>query len=301
MSEGGSSAPLRREVRRDDVTAADGTRLALYRLGDPGAAPVVLMPGTFSNHTFWLGTRGHGMAWALAEAGFEAVVLDARGHGGSDRAAGRDWVFEDWGRLDVPAVVEHVTAPDRSALLVGHSAGGASMLIALAGEPAVRQRAAGLVLLGTPVPWLQRWRRVGAWGIRALSRLLGRFPARLVGLGPEDELPGVMAQWMTWNLRRAWVGEEGFDYVAALRDVRVPVLGMSGAGDSVLAPPDACRALVEMLGSPDRRYVLAGRETGFSEDFDHPGIVVSRAARDEVWPRVIEWLRAHAPEDLHAG
>lgn len=303
---------MKPEVRRDNVIAADGTRLALYRVGEPGRPVVLLMPGTFSNHTFWLGTKGRGMAWALAESGFEAVVLDPRGHGGSDRPPGRgrggsgdgrsagggEWTFEHWGRVDVPAAVAHVAEPDRPALLVGHSAGGASMLIALAGEPDIRHHVAGVVVLATPVPWLQRWRRVSAWGIRSLSRLLGRFPARLVGLGPEDELPGVMSQWMTWNLRGEWLGEDGIDYVRALADVRVPVLGMSGAGDTLFAPPHACRTLVEMVGAGDRRYELAGRETGFSEDFDHPGIVVSRAAREEVWPRVLGWLRERSPASL---
>ena len=286
---------MTRSVRHEDVVAADGTRLALYRVGDPAATPVVLMPGTFSNHTFWLGTRGHGMAWALAGAGYEAVVLDPRGHGGSERQDGRDWTFEDWGRLDVPAAVEAATRDSGKALLVGHSAGGAAMLIALAGEPELTDRVAGLVALATPVPWLQRWRRLGAWTIRAVSRLLGRFPARVLGLGPEDELPGVMAQWMTWNLRGEWIGDDATDYVRALGEVGVPILAVSGAGDTVFAPPDACRGLMDMLGSDDATYILAGRDTGFSEDFDHPGIVISKPAHDEVWPLVIDWLDAHAP------
>ncbi len=283
------------EVRREDVLAADGTRLALYRVGPPGGQPVVLMPGTFSNHTFWLGTRGHGLAWALGEAGFEVIVLDARGHGGSERPAGQDWNFDHWGRVDVPAAVEAAAGDGRPVLLMGHSGGGAAMLMALAGEPALRERVAGVVILATPVPWLQHWRRVAAWGIRALTRLLGRFPARLVGLGPEDELPGVMAQWMTWNLRGEWLSDDGTDYVRELRSVHVPVLGMSGAGDTVFAPPAACRALIEMLGSDDASYRTAGVETGFSEDFDHAGIVVSRAAHEEVWPVLIAWLREHSP------
>ncbi|MFO7892486.1 MAG: alpha/beta fold hydrolase [Longimicrobiales bacterium] len=290
---------MSRRVRQEEVVAADGTRLALYRVGRPGAPTVVLMPGTFSNHTFWLGTKGHGMAWALADAGFEAVILDPRGHGGSERPNGQDWTFDHWGRVDVPAAVGAATAGGGRTLMVGHSAGGASMLIALAGDPEVRERVAGVVVLATPVPWLQRWRQVGAWAIRAGSRLLGRFPARVLGLGPEDELPGVMGQWMTWNLRGEWEGDDGVDYVRELGNVRVPVLALSGAGDTVFAPPDACRGLVEMVGTDDATYVLAGRDTGFSEDFDHPGIVVSKAAHEEVWPRVIDWLQDHSPD--HPG
>jgi pimeloyl-ACP methyl ester carboxylesterase len=287
------SAGPRHEVRRNDVLAADGTRLALYEVG--AGTPVVLMPGTFSNHTFWLGTQGQGFAWRLASAGLRAVVLDPRGHGGSERPSGRDWNFDHWGRVDAPAAIEHATKDGERALLVGHSAGGAALLIALAAEPELRERVAGVVVLATPVPWLQRWRRIGAWAVRAGSRLLGRFPARFLRLGPEDELAGVMAQWMTWNLRGEWRAEDGLDYVRALAEVRVPALGMSGAGDTVFAPPDACRSLVAMLGSDDAEYRLAGVETGFSEDFDHPGIVVSRAAREEVWPRVVRWLQAHVP------
>lgn len=290
-----SPASPRHRIRREDIQASDDTRLALYRVGRPGAQPVLLVPGTFSNHTFWLGTRGHGLAWALAAAGFEAVVLDLRGHGGSERAAGRGWTLDHWGRVDVPAAIDAVTHGGGRALLVGHSAGGAALLIALAGEPTLRERVAGVVVLATPVPWLQRWRRLGAWGIRALSRLLGRFPARLLRLGPEDELPGVMTQWMTWNLRGEWRSHDGLDYVRELGEVRAPVLGMSGAGDRVFAPPEACRALVEMMGSDDALYRVAGRESGFSEDYDHPGLVVSRAARQEVWPEIIDWLRGHAP------
>lgn len=292
----GAASAGSRPVRRDDVVADDGTRLALYRIGDPGAPAVVMMPGTFSNHTFWLGTRGHGLAWVLADAGFQAVVLDPRGHGGSERPASRDSNFDHWGRVDAPAAIRAATPDGRRALLLGHSAGGAALLIALAGEPELRERVAGAVVLATPVPWLQRWRRIGAWAIRSASRLLGRFPARRLGLGPEDELPEVMAQWMTWNLRGEWRSEDGLDYVAQLADVRTPVLGMSGAGDTMFAPPQACRTLIGMLGGDDVGYRLAGRRTGFSEDFDHPGIVVSRAAREEVWPLVVSWLRAHAPD-----
>jgi predicted alpha/beta hydrolase len=294
---GGSppGADRRQAVRRQDIVADDGTRLALYRVGDPDATPVLLVPGTFSNHTFWLGTRGRGLAWTLADAGLEAVVLDPRGHGGSERSTGGSWDFDDWGRVDVPAAVRAVTPDGGRALVVGHSAGGAAILIGLAGEPEIRARAAGAVLLATPVPWLQRWRRIGARVIRAGSRLLGRFPARLLRLGPENELPGVMAQWMTWNLRGEWRGADGLDYGSELSSVRTPVLAMSGAGDRVFAPPDACEGLIDMLGSEDRTYRLAGRATGFSEDFDHPGIVVSKAARKEVWPRVVDWLRDHDP------
>ena len=124
---------------------------------------------------------------------------------------------------------------------------------------------------------------------------------RVLRLGPEDELPGVMSQWMSWNLEGEWLGEDRIDYAEALGAVRVPVLAVSGAGDTTFAPPEACRRLMEMVGTDDATYILAGRDTGFGEDFDHPGIVVSRVAHQEVWPLVIDWLRGHAPTPARPG
>ena len=277
------------DLRRQDILAGAGTRLALFRVGSHDATPVLLVPGTFSNHTFWLGTRGHGLAWALAEAGFEAVVLDLRGHGASEERQGRDWRFEDWARVDVPAAVEVITHDGaRPCLAVGHSGGGAAILMALAAEPPLRTRVAGVVTLASPVPWGQAWGRPGAWGIRAVARLFRRFPARRLGLGPEDEMPGVMDQWMTWALRRRWIGDDGLDYGPALAEVATPVLAVAGAEDTRFAPADGCRRLLELTGSGDGVFELF-------DGLDHAGIVVSRTARQQVWPRVTAWLADHDP------
>lgn len=298
-SRGAARARHRHEPEGADtleLRAEDGVRLALHGLGPPQGTPVVLVPGTFSNHTFWLGTRGTGFARALADAGYPAFALDPRGHGASQRPGPRDrWTFDDWARRDVPAAIRAVTSAERPGFLIGHSGGGAAALIALAAEPELRRRVSGVVVLATPLPWLQPLRRPLAHLVRGVSRVLGRFPARRLGLGPEDELPGIMAQWMTWNLDGAWRGDDGTDYVERLADVDVPLLALAGAGDRLQSPPAASRALAEMVGSADRTFEVCGRDTGYGEDFDHAGIVVSRAAREGVWPRVLAWLDERTP------
>jgi predicted alpha/beta hydrolase len=277
------------------VATADGVSLALHRVGDARGTPVLLAPGTFSNRTFWLGTRGTGFARTLAKHGFESCVLDFRGHGDSQRSApGRRWNFDDWGRLDLPAAIDAIAADGRRPLLVGHSAGGASVLAALAAEPRVRRQARAAVILATPLPWLQSWRRVAAWAMRFGSRHLRAFPARLLRLGPEDELPGVMEQWMDWNVRGHWIGNDGTDYTVALRSLTTPLLFLAGAGDNRFAPPVATRGLYQLAGSPNRSYVLAGTATGFQRDYGHVDLVVSRPARQEIWPLLISWLQRYA-------
>ena len=279
------------------VVADDGVRLAVRRLGPVGGTPVVLVPGTFSNHTFWLGTRGTGFARELAAHGFDTWSLDPRGHGDSAREpAGASWRFDDWARRDVPAVL-HAACAQKRGFIVGHSAGGAAALVAAAAHPALRERTLGLVVVGTPVPWLQPFSRIGAHALRTVSRLLGRFPARAFRLGPEDELRGVMVQWMDWNLSARWIGDDGTDYVAALRTLDVPLLVVAAARDR-WAPPPACRALLDLVPVGDHTWLLCGISHGFSHDFGHIDVLVGRTARAEVWPLLLAWLAERRPTGL---
>lgn len=286
-----ADGPGAADVERIDIAADDGVRLALHRTGPRNGTPVVLIPGTFSNHTFWLGTRGTGFARDLAQHGYEAWVLDPRGHGLSERPGRSDvWRFDDWARRDAPAAIAAALA-SRVGFVIGHSAGGAAALVAISTRPDLRERMRGLAALGTPFPWLQPFSRIGAHTLRTISKVLGRFPARALRLGPEDELAGVMIQWMDWNLARHWRGDDGTDYSRAIAALEVPLLVMAAAADR-WAPPPACRALLDSVASTDRTWQLLARQTGFSRDFGHVDMLVGRAARAEVWPLIRKWLDA---------
>jgi len=277
------------------ITTADHVSIAAHRLGDRAGTPGILAPGTFSTWSFWLGTRGTGFARHIASLGFEAWVVDFRGHGESQRPApGQRWNFDDWGRLDLTAVIRTAADGPARPLVVGHSAGGASTLAALAGSPDVERSVSAAAIIATPLPWLQRWRRAAAWTMRFASRHMSAFPARLLRLGPEDELPGVMEQWMDWNLRGRWIGRDGTDYAVALQRLKLPLLFLAGSGDRRFAPPDAVRGLHDLVGSDDRIFIEAGTDFGFRRDYDHVELVVSRDAREEIWPLLTDWLTAHS-------
>jgi len=279
------------------LTARDGVPLALYHAPPATprpAPPLLLVHGTFSNRTFFLGDRERGMGWYLASRGWDVWVAELRGHGRSGAAAhGRNWLFEDWIRADAPALVDAVreaTGHDRL-IWVGHSAGGV-IGYAFAGMPDPGAAAvAGLVAVSAPAPT-----GLGpvAWPMAAagvlLTKLAGRFPARALGIGPEDEHPGIFTQWMRWNLRGAWHGQHGTDYYGHAARVTVPVLALAGAGDRWVAPPRLCEDLLRTTASRAPRYVVCGRGTGFSENFNHHRVVASSAVRNEIWPLIADWL-----------
>jgi predicted alpha/beta hydrolase len=220
-------------------------------------------------------------------------VLEARGHGHSARPSREQrWNFEDWIRRDIPAAVRSCTSHNESVVLIGHSAGGAAIIAALAADPSLQRNVRGIVIVATPLPWLQYWRGLFARAIRAVSRRVDWFPAKALRLGPEDELAGVMAQWMTWNIDARWVGDDGTDYGARFADVKVPMLVIAAAADHIWAPPPACHGLFELAGSADKTFVVCGKERGFSQDFNHVSILVGKAAREEVWPMIAKWVEA---------
>ena len=70
----------------------------------------------------------------------------------------------------------------------------------------------------------------------------------------------------------------------------MPVLTYAAADDKN-DPPAGCRKIHKKLGSIDKMFLVLGKDAGFSRDYDHVGMVVSREARQEVWPDVAGWLK----------
>ena len=278
--------------------AEDGVDLALHRAPRGGAparaTPLLLVHGTFSNRNFFLGTSERGLARELARRGFDAWVAELRGRGRSGEAGRRSaWQFEDWIRRDAPALVRGVLEATGAERLVwlGHSAGGI-IGIAFAGlGHDVSGKVAGLVMAGSPAPTGLGALQVplAAAGL-IVTHVLGRFPARLLGFGPEDEHAGIMEQWMRWNLSGRWHGDDGTDYFANCARVTVPVLALAGGGDWMIAPPKLCKDLLDATGGADRTFVTCGRAQGFAEDFNHDRVLVSGPAREQVWPLIAGWL-----------
>lgn len=103
------------------LKATDGLRLAADAYGHRDAPPVLLMHGGGQTRHSWGGT-----AIALAELGFRAIVVDARGHGESDRDVGRRYKSVNFA-ADLAAIASSFPRPPA---VVGASLGGNSALLA---------------------------------------------------------------------------------------------------------------------------------------------------------------------------
>jgi pimeloyl-ACP methyl ester carboxylesterase len=118
--------------RHHTVVSADGTRIVVRDLGGPENpdAPVLL----FSHATGFHGEVWRPMADELVDR-FRCLSMDHRGHGLSVLPDGADLVWSSLGQ-DVVAVLESgLIAPGRVVHGVGHSMGGAALVLAAAGHP----------------------------------------------------------------------------------------------------------------------------------------------------------------------
>jgi fermentation-respiration switch protein FrsA (DUF1100 family) len=80
------------------------------------------------------------------------------------------------------------------------------------------------------------------------------------------------------------MGSDGFDYLAALQHLHTPLLSIAGSGDRLLAPPEACRALVSRLGGTATTFAVVG------PDLDHRGLVIDPRADEHCWPLIADWI-----------
>lgn len=324
---------LARTVR---IATEDGATVALHHHACADGPPVLLVHGISSNARFWDLDEDHSLASWLADRGHDVWLLDLRGHGealwdADDRRQWAGWTVDDYGRYDVAAAVDHVRAVTGFATVgyVGHSMGGmvGGIYAATVGEDAL----ASLVVVGSPSGFSKDDPLVGlaqagfAAGGAALvwfeTPALATASADAAGWGPfavrerlynpenfAPETVDLMMRSIVSPMTRRemqhfarMIRDERFesfdgavDYRAALKDVQTPLLAVVGAGDHVV-PPAHVRAWADAMGG-ETKVVEAGRAGGFQHDYGHLDLGLGQNARDEVFPEIDAWLRAHPPK-----
>jgi peroxiredoxin len=222
-----------------------GVRLAGDRRGDVGAPLVVLLHGGGQTRYSWGGT-----ADALADAGWQAITVDARGHGESDWAPDGDyrlWAFSE----DLKAIIDQL---GQAPALVGASLGGLTAIL-LEGE--VAPASARAVVLVDVVPELEpagtgRIKDFMAErlfdGFASLEEAAAAVAAYNPHRPPPSDLRGLAknlrerdGRWY-WHWDPAFVGDTGVNEVkdterlrTAARSLTMPVLLVRGRMSDVVS------------------------------------------------------------------
>lgn len=159
------------EVRREWITAPDGTRLQALRFERPDAVAAVLY---FGGNGYTIGNFAAATAEAYRGLPVDLVLVDHRGYGGSGGRAGVEALLDD-------ALVVHrhaaERARDRGLPLVVH---GHSLGSFLAGHVAAAHRLDGLVLessVTTIEDWGGHFQSMQPWWMRLAVRRVEPAPA----------------------------------------------------------------------------------------------------------------------------
>ena len=201
-------------VDEGTLAAADGTRLA-YRVVGEGEPIVLLHAFTVDSAQNW---EQPGIAQAIVDSGRQVVMLEARGHGGSEVPA--DPARYGWPRYgsDVVDLLDHLRI-DRCAL-VGYSLGACTAAWVTPREPRVRGAVLSGIAEDSIAPWPQEMVDVYVTQLREHG-----------GIGPGFDAEGGVAAV------RAFA--EPVDF--RLHDVTVPVLVLQGQED---LPADSVAARI---------------------------------------------------------
>lgn len=252
--------------------------MVLHRAADPDAPVVLVVPA------MGLGARWYRpLLAALAAAGVSAAATETRGHEEGARPPGRR---HDHGYAELVADLDAATRRVAEAVpgplvLLGHSLGGQVACALLAQRP---DAAAGLALVASGSPHWRDWRRrpddAAGWGAlrllaltqgaALLTRVLGHFPGHRFGFAGR-EAPTQTRDWArlarTGRLRFAGLDGRVRDHVAALGDLRLPVLAVTLDGDD-LTPPRSTDGLLRWLPAAEveRHHVVPPPGSGLSTD-----------------------------------
>lgn len=315
------TAPHCQRAEQHLVATEDGAAIHLHR--HPAAGPPVLvLHGISANHRCWDLTEDRSIAAALSAAGYDAWLLDLRGHGlahvdtsGHEQRSG--WSMTDYARYDLPAAIRFVQEQTGFEKLgfVGHSMGGMVLTIYnhIHGDDAF----AAIVAVASPVdftspdPLLTLTERA-ITPSAALRRLPSPRLGKMVSGAQNLPLNADDLLWSDTNLSdaarelmlstvaspmsrqellevRQILRAGQLPAVASLPELTAPLLVIAGRADRI-APPDRVRPLLEWAGSEEKAWLLAGRVNGLAHDYGHLDLVLGDAAAEEIYPAIVGWF-----------
>lgn len=268
------------------ITSSDGTRLFFRRHAAAAPKARILVIHGFAEH----GGRYLELLEALADAGFDALAFDLRGHGRSDGLRADLRRFEDYLDDTRTAFTALTAGSDDTALVFGHSMGGLIATHFAASEP---RRCRALALSGPMFARALKVNPVKLLAAQVLGRLLPVFsmPSGITGahltsdpaeIARHDADPLILHQ-----ARAGWFIELEAAMAAApaaVARLTMPLYLMHGEADPLTAF-DASRALLPMAPSADKTFVAL---PGMRHETLH------EIGREKVRADLVAWLAAHA-------
>lgn len=294
------------------------------------ASPVVLIPALINRASILDLYDGGSLAQYLAQAGYDAYLIDWGVPGDEDRDLGLDDLLTEY----LPSAIERVRTETgaEGITLLGYCMGGTLAVVyaALAGLEAPDN----LVALAAPVDFAQggrlaRWCSSDVLDIDEVLRTFGNVPAVLIEavftlLRPTAKVRAALRFFENASEPRAhqayaalarwsddWIpfpGRAARDWVTLFYQQNLLISGgLRIAGERVdlrriTAPVLAIAAENDEISPPASVGPLVGNVASADRSFvvlpgGHIGLVAGRSARNVLWPAIEEWLAARSAKE----
>ena len=256
-----------------DILNADGTATKIHQFGDHAAGKnvCIIFPAMGVKASYY-----QPLAEELATNGWIAFTADLRGNGNSSIRPSRkvDFNYSDSLNQDLLSVITYVKAENASnrLYLLGHSLGGQlSCLFASRNEVKID----GLILSATCSVYCNGWDGLAAYRIllgtqflSLVANICGYLPGKKVGFGG-TEAKSLIGDWSRQSRTGKYLlSNDPFNYEAALRQVKLPVLAISYEGDD-LCPPNAVEHLLGKLESAPKEHIHLTKTDSRNDGFNH--------------------------------
>ena len=264
--------------------------LALWKVTNTKSSKdknILLTHGTFSNRKVL-----NGITEYFVTKGFTCWIFEWRNHGNSSKTD-QNFDFETIAKQDFKIVSDYLFTTQNIKKLdcITHSGGGICLTIFLITNPNYTSKINSITLFGCQafgaVTSTKNYLKI--FIAKYISKLLGYIPANITG-SEENESYFMMKQWFNWNLNKNFLGKNKFDYRAKMEEIEIPILSITGKGDTFIAPPKGCKEFLDAFKNPKNKYILCSKENGFLEDYNHSRILHSKNASKEIYAIVLNWI-----------
>ncbi len=282
------------KARTFSVICSDGYELAVREYGKGGGAGCLILANALG--VFQPFYRD--MARFFTGKGYGVLTFDYRGTGKSRQMDGMEnharLRLEDWGRLDMDALMGHARNTHDRIFLMGHSVGGQLSPLADGSRDL-----AGLILVGASFPHWRRWAfphnlyMLAFWYGILPALGLGRryFPSRMLGLSRENLPAGLVRQWGQWARTEGYVTSPGLGIdVSGFDRFTAPVLAF-GFDDDTYAPQSNIQRLHQALPRARIHFRFLEGRRFHQGGMGHFGFFKADRAR-LLWEETALWMSA---------
>lgn len=264
--------------------------IALWKITNNNSSKeknILLTHGTFSNRKVL-----NGITEYLVDKGFTCWVFEWRNHGNS-LTTKENFDFETIGKQDFKIIFDYLLSYQNIKKLdcITHSGGGICLTIFLIINPEYQTKIKSITLFGCQVFEAANSTKnyLKILTAKYVSKILGYIPANKTG-SEENESYIIMKQCFNWNLKKNFLGKSGIDYHAKMKEIKIPILSISGKGDTFIAPPKGCKEFLDAFKNSNNKYLCCSKENGFLEDYNHSRVLHSKNASKEIYSVVLRWI-----------